>query len=264
MAGFGGNASESGHQEARPTSGVDSGTDSDAVSPLGDPISPGDPEMRDIPEGQPAARAFWAYERAKSRWRKYASHEPMRRVCQAIKRKGKGKGKGKNKGRTYLDHLADDDVQSTFAYFGKGKSRGKGKRRASGMGLGRKSNPISPGGNPLTCHERGPTEHFVGNCPRRRRAGRQMFVGTYAPTVTSASPSSTPLTFLAASGPPEPEQQTPLRVSPVIAMPTSSSAPRNPRSVTSETAVLGRRPRCPGAPPLAPTPRTSVSARRRS
>ena len=88
-------------------------------------------------------------------------------------------------------------VQTTFAYYGKGKSRGKGKRRASGAGLGRQGDPVGPGGNQLTCHECGPTEHFVGNCPRRQRAGRQMFVGTCAPTATSTSSSSTPLASLA-------------------------------------------------------------------
>ena len=71
MAGASGDAARPGHQEAHPTSGIDSGADSDAISSLGGPIDPGDPELRDIPEDQRAARAFWAYGRAKSRRRKY-------------------------------------------------------------------------------------------------------------------------------------------------------------------------------------------------
>ena len=114
--------------------------------------------MRDILEDQRAARAFWAHERAKSRWRKCAGYKPARRAHRVVKRKDKGKGKGKTKGHTDLAHLADDDAQSTFAYFGKGKSRGKGKHRTSGMGLGRKGNPVGPDGDRLTRRGCGSTE----------------------------------------------------------------------------------------------------------
>ena len=91
MTGVGGRATEPGHQGACRTTGVDTGTDSDAVSPFGEPIAPGDPEMRGIPEGRRAARAFWASERAKSRRRKCAGYEPTPRVRRVAKRKGKGK-----------------------------------------------------------------------------------------------------------------------------------------------------------------------------
>ena len=150
-----------------------------------------------------------------------------------IRRFGNGKGKGKNKGRTYLANLTDDDVQSTFAYFGKGKSKGRGKNRTSGMGLGRKGNPIGPDGNQLKCHECESTEHLVKDCPRRQHTGRQMFVGTYAPATTPTSSSWTPLTSLAASGPPEPDDQAPLlgchRVYTALGSPLAATLPGAPR-----------------------------------
>ena len=61
---------------------------------------------------------FWAYERAKSRWRRFNGHEPTRRVRRVIKRKGKGKGEGK--ARAFLTDAAEDELSTMFVGFGKG------------------------------------------------------------------------------------------------------------------------------------------------
>ena len=56
-----------------------SGADSDTASSLGE----GQYDYSDIqhlPEDQRASHLFWAYEHAKSRWRRYSGHKPTRRV----------------------------------------------------------------------------------------------------------------------------------------------------------------------------------------
>ena len=65
------------------------------ASSYGEAITADDPELRDIPADQYSAHLFWAYERAKSRWRSFNDHKPTRHARRVFKRKGKGKGKGK-------------------------------------------------------------------------------------------------------------------------------------------------------------------------
>ena len=71
----------------------DSGTDTDTVSSNDETWS----DMDDIPPGlddkEKAEELFWAYQRAKGRYRQF-TRKPVRRVRRFLKRKGKGKGKG--------------------------------------------------------------------------------------------------------------------------------------------------------------------------
>ena len=113
-----------------------SGTDTDTVSSIGDTWY----EYEDIPEGltekEQGEELFWAYQRAKGRFRKFM-RKPVRRVRRFMKRKGKGKGKHPG---YFLTTLKDQEIENLF--FGKGRKGCKGKgKRSSGKGRGRRQNP---------------------------------------------------------------------------------------------------------------------------
>ena len=124
----------------------ESGTDSDTASSCWE----GEMELpQDIPanatSNQVAETLFWAYQKAKSNWRRFM-RKPTRAVRRFVRRpKGKGKGKGKRRFRkgkgkgfnssSYLVQMSDQEVEQIF--FGKGggkggrkgmRSTGKGKR----------------------------------------------------------------------------------------------------------------------------------------
>ena len=190
-----------GPREARPAAGVDSGADADAVSCLGE-SSRDDPELQNIPVDQGTEDIFWAYERAKARWRRRNDFKPTRRVRRAIKRKGKGNGKGWGKAaHNFRAIMSDEIARETFVGFGECKGEGKGKVRASGMGLGRSRNPLGPDGVRLQCHECDSEDHPVRDSPRRRQQpGLALFLNAYSQS--SSSSSSTPFTIHDQSGPP--------------------------------------------------------------
>ena len=127
----------------------DNGTDTDTASSCGyeDIVLPAD-----LPATASTAeitqRLFWAYERAKSDWRKFTG-KPVRAVRRFIRRKGKGKGKGeiggkgKGKGKVFLAETSDAQASEIFLGKGKGKGGSKGMR-SSGKGKGRQGNPNGP------------------------------------------------------------------------------------------------------------------------
>ena len=134
--------------------GIDSGTDSDTASSIGDTNYQAEVN---VPAGSSneyvAQHLFWMYQKAKGAWRQFMG-KPVRKVRRFLKRepskgKGKGKGKGFNAG-AFLANMSDDEVDQVFAYKGKGKGKGKSKgKRSSGKGLGRKTNPKGPDGSIL-------------------------------------------------------------------------------------------------------------------
>ena len=102
-----------------PTADDYSGTDSDTLSSDCEPINyQEDPELRGMTPDQLDAHLFWAYQKAKSRWRKHMQ-KPVRRTRRFIRRKGKGASR-----YSFLADMDDAEVEETF--FGKGKGRGKG------------------------------------------------------------------------------------------------------------------------------------------
>ena len=153
----------------------DSGTDTDTVSSHGD--TPMDAVSQ--PPNLHAQNLYWAYQQAKSKWRKFTG-KPVRKVRRFLKReKGKGKSKGKGKvfgkgnygaptAGAYLATLTDTHVEQVFAIKG-----GKGKR-SSGKGFGKsgQTNPKGPDGRPLECHECGSDTHLVAQCTARQNRER--------------------------------------------------------------------------------------------
>ena len=119
-----------------PAAEGDSGTDTDTISSLCEPLNyQEEEELRGMTPEQMDAHLFWTYQRAKSRWRRHMQ-KPVRRARRFIRRKGKGKGRGKGASRfSFLADMDDTEVEETF--FGKGKGRGNGKR-SSGKGKGRR------------------------------------------------------------------------------------------------------------------------------
>ena len=130
------------------------------------------PQTRDA--GELLQHAYWAYAKAKGRWRRLTA-KPVRRTRRFLKRsfgKGFSKGsfsqhfvdrlrsKGKGRGYTYLGMLEPHDMEQIF----KGKAKGKG----SGKGFGRRSgNPKGKDGEVLKCHNCGSTEHLAARCTQR-------------------------------------------------------------------------------------------------
>ena len=70
----------------------DSETDSETVSSLGNNNAEYSDIVDTTDQNYKAEQLFWAYQRAKGRWRKFMN-KPNRRVRRFFKRKGKGKGK---------------------------------------------------------------------------------------------------------------------------------------------------------------------------
>ena len=142
----------------------DSGADADTASSVEETWY----EYDDVPEGldenQKAEELFWAYQRAKGRYRRFM-REPVRRVRRFLKRKGKGKGKHPG---YFLSTLSESEIENMF--FMKGKPRkGKGKGKfSSGKGKGRKMNPKGPDGQIMKCRKCGSVEHFQKDCPRNQ------------------------------------------------------------------------------------------------
>ena len=152
----------------------DAGTDTDTAS------SNGLPPPEPLPEGEEdiTEQLFWAYQHAKSQWRRHM-HKPTRAVRRFTRRfirsKGKGKGQGKGftgkggKGRpnvgAFLAALEEHEVAQVF----KGFRKGKGKR-SSGKGKGRKENPIGKDGKRMRCFKCGSEQHLSRACPQRSSA----------------------------------------------------------------------------------------------
>jgi hypothetical protein len=143
----------------------DSGTDSDTVSSAGD-MSYHDDDLHGLNPEQIDEQIFWAYQRAKSRWRRHM-HKPTRRVRRFFRkpRRGKGKGYGSGKGKgahrySFLSQMSDYEVDQVF--FG---GKGKGGKRSSGKGKGRKRNPVGRDGNVMKCSICQSDTHFRAECP---------------------------------------------------------------------------------------------------
>ena len=126
---------------------VESGTDTDTVSSLGDQ----EYDYSDLPQGldrdQTAEHLFWAYQQAKGRFRRFM-RKPVRKVRRFIRRKGKGKGKHPG---FYLASLNDQELEEMF-FKGFRKGKGKGKR-STGKGRGRRQNPKGPDGQIMKCRK---------------------------------------------------------------------------------------------------------------
>jgi hypothetical protein len=75
---------------------VESGTDTDTVSSLGDQEYDYSDLPQELDRDQAAEHLFWAHQQAKGRFRRFM-RKPVRKVRRFIKRKGKGKGKGNGK-----------------------------------------------------------------------------------------------------------------------------------------------------------------------
>lgn len=143
---------------------ADSGTDTDTQSSVGEFWYEYEdiPNYNELAEPQQAEELFWAYQKAKGRYRRFM-RKPVRRVRRFMKRKGKGKGKHPG---FYLASLSDHELEQMFFAKGKsGKSKGKGKR-SSGKGKGRRTNPKGPDGQIMKCRKCGSIEHFQRECPR--------------------------------------------------------------------------------------------------
>ena len=151
------------------TTESDGGTDTDTCSSFG-----GDVQIPEGEDGEPEAeRLFWAYQRAKSMWRRYTG-KPTRAVRRFgrrfLRRKGDSKGfKGKGKGRpnisAFLASLDDAEVEQVYKGMRKGKGKGKGKR-SSGKGKGRRQNPRGKDGQVLRCFRCGSDTHLSRECHR--------------------------------------------------------------------------------------------------
>ena len=139
----------------------DSGTDSDTISSLGEQVDHSDPALAGLTPNQIDEHLFWAYEKAKSRWRKHM-HKAAHKVRKFLKRSGKGKGKGKRRFSFLADY--DDDTVDHVFYGGKGKS--KGKPRSSAKGKGRRRNPIGRDGEVMKCGICESENHFRAQCPQ--------------------------------------------------------------------------------------------------
>ena len=171
----GGNA----HQDVWFEGSSDGGTDTDTCSSLGDASQV---ELPAVEEGEtPEEALFWAYQRAKSMWRRYTG-KPTRAVRRFgrhyIRRKGSSKGhKGKGKGRpnvsTFLASLNDEEVAHIYKGIRKGKGKGK---RSSGKGKGRRRNPKGRDGQVLRCFKCGSDSHLSRECPQRPSSSMQSSV----------------------------------------------------------------------------------------
>merc|ERR1712085_130597 len=92
-----------------------SGTDTDTASSAGEELFlANDPELCNMTEAEAGEHLCWAYQQAKSRWRRFTG-KPTRQVRRFVRRrKGKGKGKGR-KGKfsssQYLAEMPDTEVE---------------------------------------------------------------------------------------------------------------------------------------------------------
>ena len=145
---------------------LDSGTDSDTISSLGDTLHP--PASGSTQEA--GQEIFWAYQQAKSRWRQYMN-KPTRKVRRFVRGKGKSKGKGRlpthghRSVNTFLTNIHAAG-QTSSVFFGKSKGKGK-KGKSSGLGFGRRKNPKGKDGKTMECHNCGSDEHLIRDCPKQ-------------------------------------------------------------------------------------------------
>ena len=149
----------------------ESGTDTDTSSDDGNATF----TCEDLPatssEAELLAEVYWAYSKAKGRWRRMTG-KPVRKVRRFLRKRpfnsSFGKGKGKNR-FTFLADESDENLETIFK--GKGGKGSKG-RRTSGKGFGRKTNPRDKQGNIMTCHRCGSTEHLIRDCPMPKGSGK--------------------------------------------------------------------------------------------
>ena len=160
-------------EEAYPAD-YDSGTDTDTSSSDGNTAYHFDDIPNTSNESELFAQVYWAYSKAKGRWRRMTG-KPVRRVRRFLKRRpwnlspGKGKGNGKNR-FTFLAEETDENLETIFK--GGGKGKGSKGRRTTGKGFGRKTNPRDKHGNIMACHRCGSTEHLIKNCPHPKGGGK--------------------------------------------------------------------------------------------
>ena len=140
-------------------------TDTETASSWGDQPPDGDEATIGMTAQQVDEHLFWAYQQAKSRWRRHL-RKPTRRVRRFLRRSGKGKGKGKRR-FAFLAELTDEQYDSVF-FGGKGKS--KGKRRSTGKGKGRRRNPLGADGEVMRCSICNSDTHFRAQCPQNSHA----------------------------------------------------------------------------------------------
>lgn len=87
-----------------------SGTDTDTASSAGEELYlADDPELCDMTEAQAGEHLFWAYQQAKSRWRRFTG-KPTRNVRRFVRRR-KGKGKGQERLRQIVQPIPCGDVR---------------------------------------------------------------------------------------------------------------------------------------------------------
>ena len=85
-----------------------SGTDTDTASSAGEELFlANDPELCEMTEAEVGEHLFWAYQQAKSRWRRFTG-KPTRQVRRFVRRrKGKGNGKGRAKAEKANSQVAN-------------------------------------------------------------------------------------------------------------------------------------------------------------
>ena len=134
-------------------------------------------------EAEKEQAIFWAYQKAKGRWRQYMK-KPNRRVRRHFRKYQRKKGKGKGKrlsGKAISTFATDCTTEEYEEIFMGGKGRGKGRghragKRSSGKGFGRKQNPRGKDGQIMKClgnnGQCGSTTHLKRDCPHEKGRGK--------------------------------------------------------------------------------------------
>jgi len=139
-----------------------------------------------LPSSQQGEAIYWAYNQAKTAWRRF-SQKPTRHVRRFVKKKGGGKGKRGNAVRAFI---TDTDHVSSYL-----KGKGKNTRsHTSGKGFhaALRKNPKGPDGQIMKCSTCNSEDHFRARCPHntQQRPAATPFLATPASQGQPAESSS--------------------------------------------------------------------------
>ena len=131
-------------------------------------------ETDTLPENQRGEALYWAYNKTKTNWRRFAQ-KPTRKVRRFVRKKG-GKGKRGKQAFTFMT----DEFMDSQGYF---KGKGVPMRKSSGKGMRtQRKNPKGADGNIMTCSICGSDEHFRARCPRAGSSSSSAVQVHYAST----------------------------------------------------------------------------------